>query len=259
MKWLRNYPHSDELEQRFGEYLKGKSVAIVGRAGIWNIEQGEFIDSHDVVVRTHCTVPYHLDFDYMAHHEFDDIPKNDEEFVPKRWHTIVGRKTNILYHRFRHSLDHKAEIRAQKILTYYRKFEEAGGKFWCYEDGRIYPSESNANVGTLVEVRYLLPQLSFDLMREHFDLPVGEYWAFNKMLLSGTRIVDDILSHDVKKLYITGFPCYFEPDQPHERGKGKAPMEPYPMDLQFLFNLQNAGVATFDSHMKSLFEKYCTT
>ena len=51
-------PQTPRLNEEFAAYLENKSVAIVGRSGIHELVQGEFIDSHDVVVRVHYMVPY---------------------------------------------------------------------------------------------------------------------------------------------------------------------------------------------------------
>ena len=48
----------------FEHFLKGKSVALVGRSGyILDHKNGEFIDSHDVVIRVNNPDPYTIPAD----------------------------------------------------------------------------------------------------------------------------------------------------------------------------------------------------
>ena len=43
----------------FAAFVENKSVAIVGRAEYLNtIQQGKFIDSHDIVIRAQSNLPY---------------------------------------------------------------------------------------------------------------------------------------------------------------------------------------------------------
>jgi hypothetical protein len=58
----------------FESYVKGKKVAVVGPAGyMQNLIQGNFIDSHDIVVRLNSAVP-----------------------VPEAMKDNIGTKTNVL-------------------------------------------------------------------------------------------------------------------------------------------------------------------
>ena len=96
-------PATPSLDIQFANYLSGKRVAIVGRCLIHDIEQGAFIDSHDVVVRVHQAAPYSPDDAKPQDNQGD--PRNDPvevgEFVPSEWHSRVGKRVDILYPKMR--------------------------------------------------------------------------------------------------------------------------------------------------------------
>ena len=71
------------------ELIEGKSVAIVGRAEYLNdLEQGELIDSHEVVIRVQSNLPYPSP---KFEIEFD----TDKSFVPTDFHSRLGKRTTI--------------------------------------------------------------------------------------------------------------------------------------------------------------------
>ena len=198
---------TEELNRRFKAYLTDKSVAIVGRANLHELTQGEFIDSHDVVVRVHRAVPYE---------PTDDEPKdnvdadyNDPvlagEFVPKEWHSRLGKRVDILYHRLRKG-------NRDYIRTWQQIFRAAGGKFVVCDCTSSQSSFSDAYPHEFLPVRYVSWELKSDITLKIRTMPDG-----------GLVCITDILTHNIKSAYITGFPCFFDeeinPNLPHVKAK----------------------------------------
>lgn len=234
-----------QLHWKFREYLRGKSVAIVGRAGkLDQMEQGKKIDSHDVVVRVNRTVPYRKGYydeergkgemGYIDQEWLKRYPIFEHSFVPQDWHSRIGRRTNIYYHRLRMENE-------ETIKEYIRKFELEGGRFICLNvQGQAH--WGHRLVDYYADVRYI---------------NVGLYVQVAKLVgaypLSGTVAIADILRHNVTEAYITGFPCMFDLDIDKEACQA---LNPFPDDLRWLSGLRGAGRVECDSHMIELFEKY---
>ena len=235
------------MNKAFAEYLEGKTVAIVGRAYMKGLEQGDFIDSHDVVVRFNRVIPYREDYDgrkeminkhkfkHYAYEWFNyDIKENS--FVPEGWHTRLGRKTNVYYNRLRNG-------NPEWIKQYLDKFYADGGKFICFGLHGM-PHIHYATIDALTDIRYLDWEIIIKTTALVGDSPLEGTWA-----------IVDVLSHNVKNAYITGFPCYCNTEDMNpglEHGR-----KPYYGDLKFLASLKDTGRVSFDSNMESLFEKYC--
>ena len=83
------------MNEEFAAYLDGKSVAIVGRANLDDLEQGDKIDSYDVVVRMHHPLPYvPKDSPYFpVEHEYKGFNFN----YPEHWKKRIGARTDIFY------------------------------------------------------------------------------------------------------------------------------------------------------------------
>lgn len=231
------------LNHKFAKYLNGKSVAIVGRAGnLHKMEQGELIDSHDIVVRVHRIVPYRMDYyeeekqrvknksEYIDYEWFHRYSIFDHSFVPEDWHARIGRRTNIYYHRLR-----KKESVTKEYL---RKFEVDGGQFICFNiSGKAH--YGHVLIGQLADVRYLNIGFYLQIAEQIGDYP-----------LAGTVAIADILRHNVQEAYISGFPCYFDNEVDYVQYRSCR------RDLQFLSDLRDTGRVTFDSHMLKLFDKH---
>ena len=216
-----------ELNLRFADYLADKSVAIVGRANLHELEQGCYIDSHDVVVRMHRIIPY------TDNHVNERWSKNniDESYIPKDWQSRIGKKCNIHYHRY----GHKLPLMRRHIIS----FKKAGGRFYCFED----PAEPAYKYGLLHEygdVRYVPMSHYFDIANR-----------IGGKVLPGTLIITDILRQPVKRAYITGFPCYFD-DAKVPPDKGNLP------NLAYLAKLCRHPRVSCDSLMRGLYERILT-
>ncbi len=178
--------HND-LDHQFGDYLNDKSIAIVGRAGLDDLDQGEWIDSHDVVVRIHSPVPY---AGYIVPHEAPEWTYSP--FVPEEWQSRVGSHVNVFYHKEFHVSG------MEKLLP---AFERAGGRFLGVEYSGNLWSYHCSEVRRLAPCRYLTNDHFLNMMDVVGDIP-----------FAGSVAIGDILRHDIKSLYITGFPTFFTAD-----------------------------------------------
>ena len=92
------------LESNLTDYLRGKRVAIIGRAQeLRSLKQGDFIDSHDIVVRVNNPVPYALGANREAKYRIKQNKQWEAEFlaspvfVPAWYHDRLGSKTSIYF------------------------------------------------------------------------------------------------------------------------------------------------------------------
>ena len=225
-----------ELNRRFAEYLDGKTVAIVGRANLHQLEQGEFIDSHDVVVRVHGMIPYAP--------TTLNIQKTIRSYVPDGWKSIIGSRVDILYHRigFPKQSERSDDV-PESFVKEVDMFWAQGGQFICHENPKPFPLRY-ALLNVVAEVRYLDLELY-----NHLTL------KFKRNTVNpGIVIIADILSHSIKSAYITGFPCYFDDvvfDMNHASLRSLN-------ELRFLRDLSKHQRVTFDPLMHELFEAHCT-
>lgn len=235
--------HTPRLNEKFAAYLDGKSAAIVGRSCIHDLEQGKFIDSHDVVVRVHQAVPYNLGDSTHIENRTNELnnPVKIGQFVPEEWHPIVGKRVNICYPKLRHKTFN--DDRNGYIRAWSKVFRDSGGKFVCRDIMTNQNHHQHAYMLPYVKLRYP----SWEL-RDAITLRIGE------RVESGTLAIADILSHNIKQAYITGFPCGFDleifPDLPE-------PAEaPQPGNLKFLCDLCELERVTCDNRMNFLFKRH---
>ena len=187
------------LDCAFAEYLDGKTVAIVGRANL-DQEQGDLIDSHDIVVRMHSALPYTRE---ALVGEYSGWDKDERvtawtwpPFVPEEWQSRIGKRTSIFYHKFRGGpLDW--------LQTNVEAFHADGGKFFCVATFENANCPTSTNIWQFILVRYLCT--------DHF---LRTFHAVGSRPMPGTMVITDILRHNVRSVYITGFPCYVRQDQP---------------------------------------------
>ena len=221
----------NNLDRQFGDYVKGKRIAVVGRSALDNLEQGSFIDSHDVVVRIHEVIPYAGFTSPMEWPEWKFPP-----FVPTEWHTRIGRRTNVFYHKVFH-----ASVMEQLLPA----FRHDGGDFLCHEYLENLWYYGCCGVRKVAPCRYLT--------NDHFlnTMEVVKYPPY-----SGSLVIADILRHDIESLYFTGFPTFFDrtgellPDKWIQENRDKNFM-----NLKWLRSLYESHEAiTTDNNMLSLFD-----
>ncbi|MDE0298607.1 MAG: hypothetical protein OXN17_08250 [Candidatus Poribacteria bacterium] len=219
------------------EVIENRSVAIVGRAEYLNeIEQGELIDSHDVVIRTQSNLPWpHPAFVL----EFD----NDESFVPRDFQHLFGKKTT--------------------------GFAPTNLPYWGLGDGRRY-------IVPLMErgCEYLIQHkvyntifaheiATLDHLEDKFKIPIYRlpYDHFAEIVraldysfpMPGTLLIDYIKRQNPKSLYFTGFACYLDAKDAWLKAEVKMARDHKPLyDIRYLrdFVRQFDNVTTDDKLME---------
>ena len=118
-------------------------------------------------------------------------------FVPAELHEHIGKKTHIFYCAFgeRIPLDFR-RIAAQSFI-------DEGGKFWCWES--LY----NALIAYAVQplMREYIP-----IRNPSIDTIVYAFNAVGGAPYEGILVILDILKHNVKSVFLTGFDCYMKID-----------------------------------------------
>ena len=79
----------------FTNYLKNKSIALVGRSGyILKYKNGEFIDSHDIVIRVNNPDPYTIPPNKTNVHTEEELRIDElnerKVFVPPEYYKMIG-------------------------------------------------------------------------------------------------------------------------------------------------------------------------
>ena len=227
-----------ELNARYAEYLENKSVAIVGRAELDRTEQGTHIDSFDVIVRVHWPIPYHAGVGNNDRSEDrSEIKWDPPPFVPKQWKKYVGVRTDVFYT----TIVNGGEQWCQDIVA---TFVEEGGQFICCEIPWV---QRKRTVGMLRQY-YPVRNVNMELYCELQDM-------FGSQPLGGTLVIADICRHNVKSVYLTGFPCFV--DDEHPTGTVEGTKHSY-NDFCFLRKLaiESRERVTVDAHMAQLFKKF---
>lgn len=228
-----------DIDRRFFEYLKGKSVAIVGRSNSLRFEkQAELIESYDIVARLHQGQPY---LGTESHPGWD----TRNYFVPDNLHKMVGTRTNI----FMGSMYQITDVDyAKRILNVFKK---AGGEFITNE------LPYNAKDGFLSpEVEQLVGEVHnwSQAEQESLEEEIGDF------PLVGTSAIMDIVSRDVGDVYVTGFPCFMDyldlgirPETLRDQVTEKVCVN----NLRYLCSVARRKNIKVDKTMKDLFYKYC--
>ena len=231
--------HDPTVDERFADYLKGKSVAIVGRAEyLRTMEQGALIDSYDVVVRLHKPPPY------LENNPHPPWAWNDA-FVPPELQPMLGKRVDVLY------INVFYPGNQEWIESMLNSFQSAGGKFIANEN----PSNArdgfpNKRIAELLDgkIHHVTAEEERQLDR-----------AIGKWPLVGTVAVNDIISHDVGTAYITGYPCFLDVRSRHDKPIHEEPEEfdLLVANLRYICLTARERGFKFDSVMDNLFEKYC--
>ncbi len=222
------------------ELVEGKSVAIVGRAEYLNeIEQGELIDSHDVVIRTQSNLPwpspaYELKFD------------NEESFVPRDFQHLFGTKTTAFAPT---NMPHWPMDELQKVVP---KLIERNCK--CLIQHKIYNTVGAKQIAVLdfIQDKYKIP--IFCTPYEQFvDLVRALDYTFP---MPGTLLIDYIKRHNPRSLYCTGFACYLDTNDVWLKCEVKVYRDHKPLyDIRFLRDLvAQADNVTVDDKLMTYFE-----
>ena len=137
---------SIRINLEYADYLRDKTVAIVSRGVSEDFEQGELIDSHDVVVRVHNTYPYTRQYPTGR---IPIVAGRQLTAVPDEWHSRIGSKCDIMFFKYiidkidTHSTDSRCNWSITDECTSFilhcikheaETFYENGGKFLCAEN-----------------------------------------------------------------------------------------------------------------------------
>ena len=221
------------MNEEFAAYLDGKSVAIVGRANLEGLEQGDKIDSYDVVVRMHHPLPYvPKDSPYFpVEHEYRGFNFN----YPEHWEKRIGARTDIFY---LSDLEDNSVALAVKDLDNMKPILHV----CCEPDCNMFLAAQ------LAEQRFVR-----FMTHGHVSCCIN---LLGSVPLKGTSIICDILKHRVERAYITGFPCWIGED-------GKLNPEWEPMrdvkpwnDFNFLKKLSCHERVEVDPPMQEQFSKF---
>ena len=167
-----------EPDETYSRFLKGKRVVLIGPSeSIEGVSQGEFVDSHDVVVRMIRPVRH--------------TPTGvDMEIVPKRLKKDIGTATHVVYSNF-------DDVRLND--NYLNYLVECGVKYF----NSTRPAERGNN-----SFNYYEPLLK----KAGLLSCVPSYEKYQNWMdklksgpTSGYCILLDLLSYDIKELYILGY------------------------------------------------------
>ena len=192
---ILDYRYDDDQQfPEYEDYLKNKSVAVIGPM-VEHLENGALIDSHDIVVRVHFPLPR-----LSTLPDKDNYPSRPPwhypPFIPEEYQSILGSQVNIFFHKLMSYALHEQHIVRNQVHA----FLDAGGEFLCVEkrSHRHWREDDFEDYQATHPWRILNPQFERDLQHMLEVLPYP-----------GTMIVADILRHDIKSAFITGFPCEF--------------------------------------------------
>ena len=213
--------------------ISNKSVAIIGRSEYLNdLAQGEFIDSHDEVIRAHSNLPYPsekfvLDFD------------NDESFVPRDYHHALGKKTtgfapaNLPYWALGYCDETipKLQDRGCEYLIQHKMYNVT------------WPQE-------LAVMDYIQDKFGIPVYITPYDQLLTLFRTFDYTFpMPGTILIDFIAAHKPSRLYCTGFACYQDSDDAWLKSEVKLTRDHKTLyDLRMLRDLvaQNDSISVDD-------------
>lgn len=225
-------------EKTLKELIEDKTVAVVGRSQyLADIEQGDFIDSHDVVIRIHNPLPHPQ--------QPRDILINDDtdSFVPEDWHNQIGRNTQM----FAGDLAYQNHFTTRDIFRHFRK---TGGKL-CIVHKFYNVVESIRQIDIIQDEFmpvYIASLDNFIVLSRQMD------YAFP---LPGTLLIYEILRCNPKTLYHTGFSCFQDDMRLTAQAEVTLARQHHPiLDLRFLRGITTLhDCITTDEFMMSLFER----
>ena len=174
------------------QLIEGKSVAIVGRAAyLAEKQQGEFIDSHDVVVRVHCNIPHPHQAEKVT------VPDDCESFVPLKFQRCLGTKTDAF------APTNLAHLRIPYIDTCYKRLSKIGCGYIIQH--KFY----NVITGPAV----LILDYIADNYMSVYVAPVKHFMEVSRQMeyafpLPGTLLIYELLKMQPRSLYATGFTCF---------------------------------------------------
>ena len=241
-----NYDIQTDNREKFTDFIRDKSLAIVGRAEYLNgMEQGEFIDSHDIVIRVHSNLPYPSP---KYHLTFED----PDSFVPPSHHTRLGTRTDafapsdlpfwilpVIDDIVPKLMDRDCKWIVQHKIYNVPEVTDHPGK-------RVELSVIDYISDKYLPVFVASPQVFDDVMRKLdycFPMP-------------GTLLIEEVMRMNPSRLYVTGFTCYM--DNKHQWLSAEVSLardHKSLYDLRYLRDLARKGHIETDYTMKRYFEE----
>ena len=220
------------------ERIQDKTVAVVGRGSyLENIEQGELIDSHDLVIRLHNPLPHPQENRDMI------IEDGNDSFVPVEWQNKLGRKTDM----FAADLAFRNHFDIRRVFQYFR---DTGGKMCIMH--KFYNVNDSIRQIDIIQDEFMPVFLAS--MENFIRLSRQMDYAFP---LPGTLLIYEILLAEPKSLYYTGFSCFQDETRLGKQAEATLARQHHPLlDLRFLREITtvNEHISTDEFTMK-LFER----
>lgn len=171
------------IDKRYKDYLKGKSVALVGPAEyLTKLDTGDYIDSFDIVVR---------------------INRGTE--IVDKYSNNIGKRTDILYSCLIKSPDNGGDIKVKEYLK--------SGVKWI----ATIPSSDINGVCKSNKLHKMVSWFTVAKLKRNFNFHIMDYRKYSVVnenvesrANTGFSAIFDLLNHDVSNLYITGFSFYLD-------------------------------------------------
>ena len=191
------------------EYLNNKRVIIVGRSPYLLNDpeyknQGEFIDSFDVIVRVNSPIPHQRGKTIRSHR----IIEKNEPFINTKQQECLGKRTNLFYICHSHTI-----INPEYNSYQLESFQRDGGFFICcpWDWMGVYTEPWKDYLKTIKE------QISFYKTSYSFYLYTKQRYNINYSgkiePYTGELAIADLLRYNIKELRLIGFTCYHLPQE----------------------------------------------
>ena len=232
----------------FKQFIHNKSVAIVGRSDYLNdLEQGEYIDSHDVVIRVHHNLPYPAKPMMFGF-------ENSYSFVPTSHHSRIGQRTDAF------APSDLCFWDAGKIGDIISKLKDRGCK-WIIQHRPYHLPESEELLN--LNIRLSVVDYTSEKYLPVFETPGSSFQELMRELdysfpMPGTSLINDIVLLLPSRLYVTGFGCYMgkQRDQRWLKAMIEIFRQHKPLyDLRYLRNLERLGQIQTDEVMLRYFRE----
>ena len=200
---------SDEV---FASIIENKRIVVVGRAPYllnnpYMENQGEFIDSHDIVVRINDPAVYTI-----APFQWDNHP---DCFIDPNYTDVLGERTDVYF------------VKPRLVLRYHEwldVFVKSGGKIVCYN---MHKKNPETIVNTISESCSTHP-IPIELVGQYkklFRLIGGFKTTYRKngeerkrtmRVTTAHQMIGDILCYNVKEMCLIGF-TQWSSDHPQDK------------------------------------------
>jgi hypothetical protein len=172
----KKYIHHTSRDKAYGDFLKDKRLVIVAPSkAVLETMQAEYIDSYDYVVRLNKSLP---------------IPRHLQQFI--------GSRTDILYNNM-NITDFPGENQLDMV------FLKKHLQYLCCPYPEIHPFAVDINRFKYANRKSKIPFHCIDT--KYYNKIVT---GINTRMNTGIGAILDLLSYDIKELYITGFTFFMD-------------------------------------------------